>query len=226
MVAIALSAQEHVDELQDQIAILGGEDAIELKSQLSAALEREEDLNSKIITLNASTSTRVEELSLEIHSFQRLIDTRYEEVKRSESARIILEDELVRVDMVTDKLKLDLERANSIIAELQRENQQLKEASDAKHHHHQPENVDFNISVDKKRSEVINRHSPKANDLLHSQSTIHPKSNSPRIKEDKNRMPSGFLSPTSSQKAKAKDSLISAQIIDSTTPLRVAGVWK
>jgi len=226
MVAIAQSAQEHVDELQGQIAILGGVNVIDLQAQLTAALEREEGLNSKVITLNASTSTRVEELSLEIQSFQRLIDSRYEEVKRSESARIVLEDELVRVDMVTDKLKIELERANSIIADLQRENQQLKEARDAKHHQ-QPENDDFNVSLDiKKRIEVTHRHSPKAHEVLHTQSTINVKTNSPRIKEDKNRAPAGFLSPTSSQRAKAKDSLVSAQIIDSTTPLRVAGVWK
>ena len=230
MVAIALSAQEHVEELQGQIALLGNVNVPELQLQLASALEREEDLNGKIEKLNASTSTKVEELSAEIQSFQRLIDTRYDEVKRSESARIILEDELVRVDMVTDKLKIDLERANSIIAELKRENQQLKDEKNAilVSQQQQPENNDINV-MDIRNVEIIHRHSPKAQanqsieSIRHGQ---HSKTNSPRVnKDDKNRTP-GFLSPTSSHKAKSKDSLVSAQIIDSTTPLRVAGVWK
>jgi len=223
MVAIALSAQEHVEELQGQIALLGNVNVAELQSQLASALEREEDLNGKIEKLNASTSTKVEELSAEIQSFQRLIDTRYEEVKRSESARIVLEDELVRVDMVTDKLKIELERANSIIAELKRENQQLKDEKNVilVSQQQQPENNDVNVDH--------HHHSPKAQ-ALNNQSIEsirqHSKTNSPKVnKDERNRTP-GFLSPTSSHKAKSKDSLVPAQIIDSTTPLRVAGVWK
>jgi len=223
MVAIALSAQEHVEELQGQIALFGNVDVAELQLQLASALEREEDLSGKIEKLNASTSTRVEELSAEIQSFQRLIDTRYDEVKRSESARIVLEDELVRVDMVTDKLKIELERANSIIAELKRENQQLEDeknvilASQQQH----PENNDVNVDH--------HHHYPKAqasNNQSIESIRQHSKTSSPKVnKDERNRNP-GFLSPTSSHKAKSKDSLVSAQIIDSTTPLRVAGIWK
>lgn len=224
MVEIALSAQEHVDELEGQISALGGVNVEELQYELAAALEREENLNRNIETTNVVTATKVEELSSEIQSFQRLIDSRYEEVKRSESARIVLEDELVRVDMVTDKLKVELERANNIIAELKRDNQQLKDAAQKQH----PENDDVNVMIDKKRNvEITQRRSPKAQAPQSPTDSIYsgPHSKSPRVIEDKNRTP-GFLSATSSHKAKSKDTLVSAPLIDSTTPLRVAGVWK
>lgn len=237
MVEIALSAKEHVDELEGQISALGGVNVEELQYELAAALEREENLNRNIETTNVVTATKVEELSSEIQSFQRLIDSRYEEVKRSESARIVLEDELVRVDMVTDKLKVELERANNIIAELKRDNQQLKDEKEQLKDERfilqatqkqQPEIDDVNVMIDKKRNvEITQRRSPKAQAPQSPTDSIYsgPHSKSPRVIEDKNRTP-GFLSATSSHKAKSKDTLVSAQLIDSTTPLRVAGVWK
>jgi len=254
MVIIAQSAQEHVDELQSQIDSLGGLNVVELQTQLTSALQREDNLNAKIVKLNVSTAQRVEELSTQIQNFQQLIDTRYEEVKRSESARIILEDELVRVDMVTDKLKLELERANAMIVELQNENQKLK-IEQHKISNQQPENNNSNIQIDKKKLEPSlskgyvspvlhstsvdsteyihhyhNHNIPGPHDILHNNEIVlSPKLKSPRKiinKEDKNKN-SSLLSPTSSHKAKMKDSVVSTQIMDSTTtPLRVAGVWK
>ena len=75
-----------------------------------------------------------------------------------------------------------------------------------------------------------NHNIPGPHDILHNNEIVlSPKLKSPRKiinKEDKNKN-SSLLSPTSSHKAKMKDSVVSTQIMDSTTtPLRVAGVWK
>ena len=159
-----------------------------------------------------------------------------------------------RVDMVTDKLKLELERANAMIVELQNENQKLK-IEQHKISNQQPENNNSNIQIDKKKLEPSlskgyvspvlhstsvdsteyihhyhNHNIPGPHDILHNNEIVlSPKLKSPRKiinKEDKNKN-SSLLSPTSSHKAKMKDSVVSTQIMDSTTtPLRVAGVWK